>query len=65
MSWEKPFDEELLKFVRYMKNNMSTQRQYGWFANNDRLEGYVSAYETVENYITKEMKLRSMVKHED
>ena len=63
-SWEKPIEQAILEFVRYMASYMETtasRRDYGWFANNrlqEDAEKAATAYRTVEGQILKEIEIR-------
>ena len=65
MSWEKPIEQEILRYVRDMANQMESasahHRETGWFANNslsDQLKAEATAFRMVEKYILREIELR-------
>jgi hypothetical protein len=63
MSWDEPIEEEILKFVRSMKQQWQTQvRGNIWRSVNKAAENYVNAYETVEKHILREIDFRKKIK---
>jgi hypothetical protein len=57
MSWDVPIEQEILAFVRYMKQRWAAHRSI-WPSVNREAQIYVSAYQTVENHIVREMAFR-------
>lgn len=63
MSWDRPIENEILEFVRTMKVNMQhTSAVNMWPRTRREAQAYANAYETVEDHIMKEMKLRAEIK---
>ena len=68
-SWERPIEEAILTYVRYMADSMeqvaNREKETGWFANNRLQEDaqiMADAYRTVESRIEEEIKLRKSIK---
>ena len=64
-SWEKPIEQSTLEFCNSMAEQFrkaeNHHRETGWFANNnysEQLGVMAKAYETVAEYIEKEIKIR-------
>lgn len=65
MSWERPIEQEILKFVRNMRTSMEriiiATHEEGWFSNNrlsEDAQKMADAYRIVENHILREIKIR-------
>lgn len=65
VSWEKPIEQELLKFCNHMasafRKSENYHRETGWFANNSYSEecgSIATAYETVAKRIEEEIEIR-------
>lgn len=68
MSWERPFEEELLTYLRHMASSMERasahHKEYGWFSNNsfsDQLAAMGKAYRTVQEHVEKEVEMRASI----
>lgn len=61
MSWDEPIEREILSYVRSMKRQWQTQVYGNIWRSDKSAQIYVNAYETVENHILREMRLRDHV----
>lgn len=59
-SWDRPIEEIILEYVRSMRRNWQVQQHANIWGNVRKdAKAIIMAYESVEEYIVREMKLRA------
>lgn len=62
MSWDRPIEDIILEYVRSMKRNWQQQQTANiWGSVRKESKNIIMAYESVEDYIVREIALRNQI----